>query len=289
MMMPTTMLGTRKMADDPSPSGASSPFGRTAPKVIEAAGLQKTFSARRGQAPVSALDNLSFDIRRGEFTVFLGPSGCGKSTTLYMIGGFERPSGGNLLLHGRPITGPGPDRGIVFQDFVLFPWRTVLGNIAFGLEMMGRFSRAEIQERVRHYVEHLGLVGFEQAYPSTLSGGMKQRIAIARTLATEPEFMLMDEPFAALDAQTRDRLIADLASIAGEQNTTFLFVTHDVREAIRLADRILVFSPRPGRIIEAVTVTLPRPRDAYDPELLEIDRRLRSLIGKTQDGAPAND
>ena len=271
------------MADGARAFEASPTVGRSAEKVIEATGLQKIFPARSGQKPVFALDNLSFDVRRGEFTVFLGPSGCGKSTTLYMIGGFERSNGGSLLLHGRPITGPGPDRGIVFQDFVLFPWRTVLGNIAFGLEMMGRFSRAEIQERAQHYVQHLGLAGFEQAYPSTLSGGMKQRIAIARTLAAEPEFMLMDEPFAALDAQTRDRLIADLAKIASEQNTTFLFVTHDVREAIRLADRILVFSPRPGRIIETVDVKLPRPRDAYDPELLEIDRLLRSLIGKTEE------
>jgi NitT/TauT family transport system ATP-binding protein len=274
------------MAYDARVPEASPSVGRGTEKVIEATDLQKIFPARRGQLPVFALDNLSFDIRRGEFTVFLGPSGCGKSTTLYMIGGFERPNGGSLLLHGRAITGPGPDRGIVFQDFVLFPWRTVLGNIAFGLEMMGRFSRAEIQERAQHYVQHLGLAGFEQAYPSTLSGGMKQRIAIARTLATEPEFMLMDEPFAALDAQTRDRLIADLSAIASEQNTTFLFVTHDVREAIRLADRILVFSPRPGRVIETVDVTLPRPRDAYDPQLLEIDRLLRSLIGKTGERNP---
>ncbi len=282
-MTSVIVLGARKMVDDASSSSAPSTAGRDEPKVIEATNLRKLFPGRRGQTPVAALDNLTFDIRRGEFTVFLGPSGCGKSTTLYMIGGFEQPSSGSLLLHGKPTKGPGPDRGIVFQDFVLFPWRTVLGNIAFGLEMMGRFSHAEIQERAQHYVEHLGLAGFEHAYPSTLSGGMKQRIAIARTLATEPEFMLMDEPFAALDAQTRDRLIADLSKISSEQNTTFLFVTHDVREAIRLADRILVFSPRPGRIIESLTVTLPRPRDAYDPELLKIDRLLRSLIGKGND------
>jgi NitT/TauT family transport system ATP-binding protein len=282
--MTIATLGARETVDDASSYVTPSAVGRTAPKVIEATGLRKTFPARRGQAAVAALDDLNFDIRRGEFTVFLGPSGCGKSTTLYMIGGFEKLSSGSLLLHGRSIEGPGPDRGIVFQDFVLFPWRTVLGNIAFGLEVMGRFSRAEIQERAQHYVQHLGLAGFEDAYPSTLSGGMKQRIAIARTLATGPEFMLMDEPFAALDAQARDRLIADLSKIVSEQNTTFVFVTHDVREAIRLADRILVFSPRPGRIIESLTVTLPRPRDAYDPELLKIDRRLRALIGKAQEG-----
>ena len=260
-------------AVDPAPEAA-------APVVIEARKLHKAFPPRNGEAQVVAVEEVSFQVRRGEFTVLLGPSGCGKSTTLYMIGGFERPSSGELLLHGSPVAGPGPDRGIVFQDFVLFPWRTVLGNISFGLQMLRRFSRAEIRERALHYVHHLGLAGFENAYPSTLSGGMKQRIAIARTLATEPEFMLMDEPFAALDAQTRDRLIVDLSRVASEQNTTFVFVTHDVREAIRLADRVIVFSPRPSRIVASVPVTLPRPRDSYDPKLLEMDRELRALIGR---------
>jgi NitT/TauT family transport system ATP-binding protein len=259
---------------------SSSPDDSIVPIVIEARGLRKVFPARNREAPVLAVEEVSFQVRRGEFTVLLGPSGCGKSTTLYMIGGFERPSSGELLLHGSPVVGPGPDRGIVFQDFVLFPWRTVLGNIAFGLQIMRRFNRAEIRERAQHYVRHLGLTGFENAYPSTLSGGMKQRIAIARTLATEPEFMLMDEPFASLDAQTRDRLIADLSHIASEQNTTFVFVTHDVREAIRLADRVIVFSSRPSRVVASVPVTLPRPRDAYDPKLLEMDRELRALIGR---------
>lgn len=248
--------------------------------VIEARNLRKVFPARHNAASVVAVDDVSFEVRRGEFTVLLGPSGCGKSTTLYMIGGFERPSGGALLLHGSPVVGPGTDRGIVFQDFVLFPWRTVLGNIAFGLQMMRRFSRAEIRDRAEHYIRHLGLAGFENAYPSTLSGGMKQRIAIARTLATEPEFMLMDEPFASLDAQTRDRLIVDLSRVASEQNTTFVFVTHDVREAIRLADRVIVFSSRPSRVVASIPVTLPRPRDSYDPKLLEMDRELRALIGR---------
>ncbi len=250
-----------------------------APVVIEARNLRKVFPPQGGNRAVVAVENVSFQIRRGEFTVLLGPSGCGKSTTLYMIGGFEKASDGSLLVHGSPVTGPGPDRGIVFQDFVLLPWRTVLGNIMFGLEMMHRFDRAEIRARAEHYIQHLGLSGFEKAYPSTLSGGMKQRIAIARTLATEPEFMLMDEPFAALDAQTRDRLIADLSRITSEQNTTFVFVTHDVREAIRLADRIIVFSPRPSRVVQSIPVTLSRPRDSYDSALLDLDRELRALIG----------
>ena len=249
--------------------------------VIEARNLRKVYPGRHGHPPVTAIEDVSFDVQRREFTVFLGPSGCGKSTTLHMIVGFERPSAGSLLLNSEPIRGPGPDRGIVFQDFVLFPWRTVLANIAFGLEMLKRFSRAEIKARAEHYVEHLGLAGFANAYPATLSGGMKQRVAIARTLATQPEFILMDEPFASLDAQTRDRLIVDLSAISSEHNTTFLFVTHDVREAIRLADRILVFSPRPARIVESVSITLPRPRDAYGPGVLEVERYLRSLIGKS--------
>lgn len=248
--------------------------------VIEARNLRKTFRSPGSKSEVVAVEDVSFQIRRSEFTVFLGPSGCGKSTTLYMVGGFEKPSDGRLLLHGQDIQGPGPDRGIVFQDFVLFPWRSVLGNIMFGLEMMGQFAPAEIRERAEHYVRHLGLAGFEHAYPSTLSGGMKQRVAIARTLAAEPEFILMDEPFAALDAQTRDRLIGDLSRIADEQNTTFLFVTHDVREAIRLADRVVVFSPRPSRVVASMPVTLERPRDSYDPRLLELDRELRELVGR---------
>ncbi len=282
MIVNMTKRKTAGMGEREADEAARAEARESVPTVIEARHLRKTFPGA-GTTLLTAIEDVSFEIRRGEFTVFLGPSGCGKSTTLYMIGGFERPSGGTLLLNGHPIAGPGPDRGIVFQDFVLFPWRTVLGNIAFGLEMMRRFSRAEIKERALHYVHHLGLGGFENAYPSTLSGGMKQRIAIARTLATEPEFILMDEPFAALDAQTRDHLITDLSRIASEQNTTFLFVTHDVREAIRLADKILVFSPRPARIVDLIAVTLPRPRDAYDAELLEIDRSLRALIGKCAD------
>jgi NitT/TauT family transport system ATP-binding protein len=252
--------------------------------VIEALNLRKVYPARHGHAPVTAIEDVSFDVQHRKFTVFLGPSGCGKSTTLHMIGGFERPTAGSLLLKGEPIRGPGPDRGIVFQDFVLFPWRTVLANIAFGLEMLKRYSRAEVKARAEHYVEHLGLAGFANAYPATLSGGMKQRVAIARTLATQPEFILMDEPFASLDAQTRDRLIVDLSAIAAEHDTTFLFVTHDVREAIRLADRIVVFSPRPARIVESVDITLPRPRDAYGSGVLEVERYLRSLIGKSAEG-----
>jgi len=251
---------------------------RPAPKVVQARHIGKTFPATRTASPLTAIEDVSFEVHQGEFTVFLGPSGCGKSTTLYMIGGFERPTAGELMLHGRAIDGPGPDRGIVFQDFILFPWRTVLGNIAFGMEVAKRFGADEIRERAQRLIDRLNLSGFEKSFPNTLSGGMKQRVAIARTLATDPEFVLMDEPFASLDAQTRDRLIGDIEEVAVEQKKTFLFVTHDVREAIRLADRIVVFSQRPARIIEDIVVDEPRPRDMYADSMRDFERYLRSLI-----------
>ena len=249
-----------------------------APKVVQARNIGKTFPATRTAPPITAIEDVSFEVHQGEFTVFLGPSGCGKSTTLYMIGGFEQPTAGELMLHGRAIDGPGPDRGIVFQDFILFPWRTVFGNIAFGMEVAKRFSADEIRERAQRLIDRLNLTGFEKSFPNTLSGGMKQRVAIARTLATDPEFVLMDEPFASLDAQTRDRLIGDIEEVAVEQKKTFLFVTHDVREAIRLADRIVVFSQRPACIIEDIVVDEPRPRDMYADSMRDFERYLRSLI-----------
>lgn len=257
---------------------AQNPDGPAQSNVIEAKHLGKVFPAGHNCPAVTAIEDVTFQVRRGEFIVFLGPSGCGKSTTLYMVGGFERPTSGTLSLHGAEIEGPGPDRGIVFQDFILFPWRTVFGNIAFGLEVANQLSAAEIRERVQQYVNRLNLAGFEHAFPNTLSGGMKQRVAIARTLAADPEFVLMDEPFASLDAQTRDRLIGDLEEVVVEQRKTFLFVTHDVREALRLADRIMVFSARPARIIEEVTVDYPRPRDVYSEHMRDFERYLRSLI-----------
>lgn len=258
-------------------AGAPSPVAAQ-PTVIEACNIGKTFRAAHTGETVTAIEDVSFAVRKGEFTVFLGPSGCGKSTTLYMIGGFERPTSGSLTLHGKAIPGPGPDRGIVFQDFILFPWRTVFGNIAFGMEVSKRYSAGEISERVHGLIRRLNLTGFEKAFPNTLSGGMKQRVAIARTLATDPEFVLMDEPFASLDAQTRDRLIGEIEQVAVEQKKTFLFVTHDVREAIRLADRIVVFSQRPARIIEDIEVDHARPRDVYSNSMRDFERYLRSLI-----------
>ena len=217
------------------------------------------------------------EVRAGEFAVLLGPSGCGKSTFLYMVAGFEQPSTGQILLAGKPITGPGADRGIVFQEYVLFPWRTVLGNVRFGLDLKG-VPRQEADRKAMEYILLVGLKGFENTYTHTLSGGMKQRVAIARALAYEPEVLLMDEPFGALDAQTRNYLIADLSRIHQETRKTVLFVTHSVQEAVLLADRIHVFTARPGNIKETLEVDLPRPRAAASPETARLEQRILALL-----------
>jgi NitT/TauT family transport system ATP-binding protein len=197
--------------------------------------------------PVLALEAVSLDVRPREFVALLGPSGCGKSTLLYLIGGFLPVETGTILIEGKPVGAPGPDRGIVFQHFALFPWKTVRANILYGLERMG-LPRQEREKRAQAFVELVGLRGFEDSYPSQLSGGMKQRTAIARTLAFDPKILLMDEPFGALDAQTRSLMQAELLSIWQRTPKTVIFVTHDVQEAVYLADRVAVMSARPGRI-----------------------------------------
>jgi NitT/TauT family transport system ATP-binding protein len=196
----------------------------------------------------------------GEFRVLLGPSGCGKSTILRLIAGLDRPDSGEVLVNGKRVTGPGWDRGMVFQKYTSFPWLTVAGNVGYGLKINGA-PDAERDQTVAHLVEAVGLSGFEKAYPDTLSGGMQQRVAIARTLALRPQVVLMDEPFGALDAQTRSGMQELLLKIWSESASTILFVTHDVDEAIYLADRIYVMCARPGTIIEDLPVPLGRPRD----------------------------
>jgi len=208
--------------------------------------VQHTYRPPRGR-PVLALDDVSLSVRTREFLALLGPSGCGKSTLLYLIGGFLPIEGGSIMVEGKPVTGPGPDRGIVFQHFALFPWKTVRANILYGLERQG-MPRAEREERAQTFIELVGLKGFEDSYPSQLSGGMKQRTAIARTLAFDPSILLMDEPFGALDAQTRSLMQDELLGIWRRTPKTVIFVTHDVSEAVHLADRIAVMSARPGRI-----------------------------------------
>jgi NitT/TauT family transport system ATP-binding protein len=211
---------------------------------------------------VLALENVSLDVREGEFLALLGPSGCGKSTLLYLIGGFLPIETGKILIDGKPVAGPGPDRGIVFQNFALFPWKTVRKNVLYGLERQP-LRREEREKRAQAFIDLVGLTGFEQSYPLQLSGGMKQRAAIARTLAFDPRMLLMDEPFGALDAQTRSLMQSELLAIWEKTRKTVIFVTHDVREAVFLAGRVAVMSARPGRIKTIVDTGF----DKADPEV----------------------
>src|SRR5262249_26391401 len=213
---------------------------------------------------VLALDQVSLEVANREFVALLGPSGCGKSTLLYLIGGFLPVETGAILIDGQKIVGPGPDRGIVFQHFALFPWKTVRGNILYGLERQG-IPKEEREKRSTDFIDLVGLTGFEDSYPSQLSGGMKQRAAIARTLAIDPGILLMDEPFGALDAQTRSLMQAELLRIWQGSRKTVVFVTHDVQEAGFLAERIAVMSARPGHIKEIVDARF----DREDPELMK--------------------
>jgi NitT/TauT family transport system ATP-binding protein len=216
--------------------------------------VNHTYRPPRGRAVV-ALADISLEVKPREFLALLGPSGCGKSTLLYLVGGFLPIEAGRILVDGRPVTAPGPDRGIVFQHFALFPWKTVRGNILYGLERQ-RMPRAEREQRVQAFIKLVGLSGFEDSYPSQLSGGMKQRTALARTLAFNPSTLLMDEPFGALDAQTRALMQTELLSIWRRSPKTVIFVTHDVQEAVYLADRVAVMSARPGRIKAMVETKL---------------------------------
>lgn len=221
--------------------------------------LSKTYVDEHRGEDVLALDRTDFEVEEGELIALLGPSGCGKTTILNIVAGFVEPTSGEVLLSDEPIAGPGPDRGVVFQSFALFPWKTVLGNVAFGPKMAGR-SRKEREQLAREFIELVGLAGFEDRYPHELSGGMQQRVGVARVLANSPKVMLMDEPFASVDAQTRMKLQEDLTRIWSERHTTIVFVTHDIEEAVFLADRVVVMSPRPGRIREILEVPVPRPR-----------------------------
>ena len=225
--------------------------------VIAVRDLVKTFT--RDGRTVEAMKGFSLAIAEGEFVTVVGPSGCGKSTFLHMVGGFEPVTGGELLVDGRKVRGPGPDRGVVFQEFALFPWRTVAENVTWALEIAGR-PRAERDAVAERLIAKVGLTHFRHHYPAELSGGMKQRVAIARTLAFDPRILLMDEPFGALDAQNRELMQEELQVIWNDTRKTVLFITHDIDEAIYLADRVVVFTARPGRLKADVRIDLPRPR-----------------------------
>jgi NitT/TauT family transport system ATP-binding protein len=224
--------------------GAARAMPGTSQIVIEQ--VSHTYRPPRGRE-VLALQDVSLEVRGQEFIALLGPSGCGKSTLLYLVGGFLPTTFGTIRVDGKPVAGPGPDRGIVFQHFALFPWKTVRANVLYGLDKLG-LPRAERDSRAQAFIDLVGLHGFEESYPSQLSGGMKQRAAIARTLAIDPEILLMDEPFGALDAQTRSLMQTELLAIWRRSPKTVIFVTHDVHEAVYLAERVVVMSARPGRV-----------------------------------------
>jgi NitT/TauT family transport system ATP-binding protein len=213
---------------------------------------------------VLALESVSLNVQNREFVALLGPSGCGKSTLLYMIGGFLPTETGRILIDGKPVAAPGPDRGVVFQHFALFPWKSVKANVLYGLERM-QLARTEREQRAQAFIDMVGLAGFEDSYPSQLSGGMKQRAALARTLAFDPQILLMDEPFGSLDAQTRSLMQAELLNIWRRTPKTVIFVTHDVQEAVFLAERVAVMSARPGRIKAVIDTKF----DKTDPHVFK--------------------
>ncbi|MFH0967902.1 MAG: ABC transporter ATP-binding protein [Methanobacteriota archaeon] len=246
---------------------------------VEISDITRRFTRDDGES-ILAIDNLSLTIGNDEFISFVGPSGCGKTTLLRIIAGLDQATSGEVLVDGNLILGPGPKVGMVFQEYSLFPWRTVLDNIAFGLEMKG-ISKQDRYEIARRYIRLVGLEQFELSYPFELSGGMRQRVAIARALANDPDLLLMDEPFGALDAQTRNKMQTELLMIWERSKKTILFVTHSVDEAVYLSDRIVVMSPRPGRIRTIVPVSIPRPRNRTAPEFGELRRDVLSLIEET--------
>lgn len=244
-------------------------------------GLSKTYERREGWNRTRFLrvfKDVSFTVHNGEFVSIIGSSGCGKSTLLSIAGGLADPSAGSIHLDGRRIDGPALDRGIVFQEFALFPWLTALNNIAFGLKSKG-MPKAERIALARKYVELVGLSGFEDYHPHRLSGGMRQRVGLARALAIEPSVLLMDEPFGALDAQTREAMQAALGDITMKTKSTVLFITHDIREAIYLSDRILVMSGRPAQVTFEVKVALPKPRLRHHATFQELELTLESALG----------
>src|SRR3984893_486855 len=251
----------------------SAPARESAAAMIEIDRVSQVFQTSGRQSHL-AISDISLTIEDGAFVSILGPSGCGKSTLLYIVGGFVNPTQGVAKVKGKAITGPGPDRGPVFQEFALFPWKNVLGNVMYGLRQQG-VSRAEAKAQSRRLIEMVGLKGFENFYPKELSGGMKQRVAIARTLAYKPAVLLMDEPFGALDAHTRTRLQNDLLNIWERDRKTVLFVTHSVDEAVFLSDRVVVMTRSPGRIKSVVDIELPRPRRRVE---LLVDRRYQDYV-----------
>ncbi len=240
--------------------------------------LNKRYRARDGDVP--ALSSVDFSVAEGEFVSIVGPSGCGKSTLLYILGGFISADDGLVEVNGKAVTGPGIDRGVVFQEYALFPWLTVVQNISYGLEMTG-MRREQREENVQRLISTIGLEGFENRFPRELSGGMKQRVAIARTLAYDPKILLLDEPFGALDAQTRETMQDELLRLWQGTRKTVVMVTHDVNEAVYLSDRVLVMSQRPGRIVQEFPIRIDRSGDREKTILNDDFNHLRNEVWLT--------
>ncbi len=252
--------------------------------ILDVQGVGKTYFLNGER--IEALRDANLTVRKGEFVCLIGASGCGKSTLLRIVAGFEEPTAGQALMWGKPVDGPGPQRGMVFQDYGLFPWLTVRQNIGFGPAARGR-PGAEVRETAERFVEMVGLTRFADAFPHQLSGGMKQRVAIARVLANDAEMVLMDEPFGALDAMTRERLQDELLEIWQRTKLTVLFVTHSIEEAIFLADRVVVMEPGPGRIANEHRIGLSRPRDVASPEFNAVRRDLGTRLHSHHAKLPA--
>ncbi|MGJ5201797.1 ABC transporter ATP-binding protein [Bradyrhizobium sp. SZCCHNRI3052] len=256
--------------------------------TIEISGVTKIFTDKKRNADVTALADINLSIARNELVCLLGPSGCGKSTLLNMIAGFEKPSAGNITVDDRPVTAPGADRGVVFQHANLMPWLPVWENVAFHL-LLGGGQKAERRAKAQVYIDMVGLTGFENHYPSELSGGMNQRVGIARALLMNPQVILMDEPFGALDEQTRMDMQTELVRIWQQHQGTIVFVTHGIDEALTLGTHVAVMSARPGRIVEIIPIDLPRPRDITSPQFNELKRHILALLRgeRAEQGASA--
>jgi ABC-type nitrate/sulfonate/bicarbonate transport system ATPase subunit len=248
---------------------------------LEIERVSKRYWVERDARQVLALQNVSLSVAEGEFTAIVGPSGCGKTSLLNIVAGLLPYEEGSVKIDGKRVQGPGVDRAVVFQHSSLLPWRTIAGNVRFGMEMQQRFDKATMQERTERFITMVGLNGFERHFPRELSGGMQQRVNLARALAADPVVLLMDEPFAALDAQTREFMQAELLKIWSEARKTVLFITHQINEAVYLADRVAVMSARPGRLKEIFKVPFGRPRTLHlkrDPQFLEIEDAIWQLI-----------
>ena len=254
---------------------------------IQVESLTIVYDKPKAAGALIAVSNVNLDIARGTFVTIVGPSGCGKSSLLLSIAGLVKPASGCVRVNGKPVSAPGRDRAVVFQDFALMPWRTVIDNVRFGLELQRppRLTGGDLTERACRYVELVGLKGFEHYHPHQLSGGMRQRVGIARALAVDPEILLLDEPFGSLDAQTRDEMGSELLAIWERNKKTALFVTHGIDEAIFLADQIVVMARDPGRITKIISVDLPRPRTVETTDskrFIEYRKQIRECLGREQ-------